>query len=290
MEGKILIVDDDRIIVESCKRVLQSTAADLEITVTTSSVVAVDLITNNEYDVVVTDIMMPEIDGFELIKRIKEVRPATGIVVITGYPNQQSIQDAIQMGIIDYLPKPFTPTVLYNTVSKAIEVARKLKTFAPEPSAEEETKAKSDEIKAIINRYKRTPGSLITVLAQTQTLIGYLPPSVQRLIAKGLKLPVSEVHSVVSFYPYFTMKVRGKHNIKVCVGAACYAKRANEILAKLKDTLQFNEDNVTQDRLYSYEEVRCLGACGFAAVVEIDHDTHGAVEPEGINTLLKKYN
>ncbi|MBF0343407.1 MAG: NAD(P)H-dependent oxidoreductase subunit E [Nitrospirae bacterium] len=288
MEGKILIVDDDRIIVESCKRVLQSSGVD--ITVTTSSVVAVDLIANNEYDVVITDIMMPEIDGFELIKKIKEVRPATGIVVITGYPNQQNIQDALQLGIIDYLPKPFTPNVLTDIVSKALDVAKKLKPFIPEPSVEIESKAKSEELKSIIDKYKNTPGSLITVLAQAQGVIGYLPPSVQRLIAKGLRVPVSEVHSVVSFYPYFTMKIRGKHNIKVCVGAACYAKRSNEILNRLKETLEFNDDHVTQDRLFSYEEVRCLGACGYAAVVEIDNDTHGAVEPEGVSTLLKQYN
>jgi NADH:ubiquinone oxidoreductase subunit E/CheY-like chemotaxis protein len=292
MEGKVLFVDDDPIIIKSCESVLENSG--LDITGVTSPEEALRLIGENDYDVVATDLMMPGIDGFELIRRTKAMKPETGIVVITGFSSQQNIKDAIELGILDYLAKPFTPNMLTEVISKALALAIKIKPVQKEkpPADELDAKLKSEEFHSIIIRYRDIPGQLINVLAEAQNLIGYLPPSVQKLIAKGMRIPVSEVYSVVSFYPYFTMKVRGKHNIKVCVGAACHTKGAPEILATLQGGLKFTEDpenSITDDRLFSLETVRCVGACGFAPVVEIDHDTHGSVDPDRAMDLLKDY-
>jgi len=127
------------------------------------------------------------------------------------------------------------------------------------------------------------------VLQEAQELIGYLPPVVQRHIARGLRVPVSEVHGVVSFYSFFTMKPKGKHNVKVCLGTACYVKGAEEIANKMKEGLGVEVGGITGDRKFSLESVRCLGACGLAPVVVVDRDTHGSVNPVKAMELLKQY-
>ncbi|MCG6552121.1 MAG: NAD(P)H-dependent oxidoreductase subunit E [Candidatus Magnetominusculus sp. LBB02] len=287
MEGSILIVDDSDIVVKSCEGILSPEG--FLITGTTNSTDAIELIRNNDYDIVITDINMPGIDGFELIRQVNAVKPSVGIVVITGFASQKNIREILQLGIIDYISKPFSPHTLLETITKAMYLVKKIKAIAAEPATEPEAKKKTDALNNIINEYKATPGSLLRVLESAQDLIGYLPPSVQRFIANGLGIPVSEVYSVVSFYPYFTMKARGKHHIRVCVGNACVAKKSGQVMTRLKRNLNFNEDNLTADGKFSYETVRCLGACGFAPVVEIDYDTHGAVDPDKALDLLKDY-
>ncbi|MFN3739569.1 MAG: NAD(P)H-dependent oxidoreductase subunit E [Thermodesulfovibrionales bacterium] len=148
----------------------------------------------------------------------------------------------------------------------------------------------AQKLEGIIKKYKNKLGSLIPVLQEAQEAIGYLPPVVQRYIAKGLNIPVSEVHGVVSFYSFFSMKPKGKHNIRVCLGTACYVKGAEEILKKFKEKLKIEVGEVTQDRTFSLESVRCLGACGLAPVVVVDKETFGAVSQTKVDEILTHYN
>jgi NADH-quinone oxidoreductase subunit E/NADP-reducing hydrogenase subunit HndA len=159
----------------------------------------------------------------------------------------------------------------------------------PEQTPEEDVTSKTEEIQKIIAENRSKPGSLIPVLQQAQEIIGYLPPSIQKHIARGLNIPVSEVHGVVSFYSFFTMKPKGKHSVKVCLGTACYVKRAEEILDKLRETLNINVGEVTKDKKFSLESVRCLGACGLAPVVVIDKNTHASVDPVKTSAILELY-
>ncbi|MDH4027929.1 MAG: NAD(P)H-dependent oxidoreductase subunit E [Nitrospirota bacterium] len=146
-----------------------------------------------------------------------------------------------------------------------------------------------EEIDRVIKMYKDRPGSSIPVLQRCQQIVGYLPPKVQKRIAKGLNLTPAQVHSVVSFYSYFTMKPRGDHNVRVCLGTACYVKRVEEALNKIKDELKIDVGEVTADKKFSIETVRCLGACGLAPVIVIDEDTYGAVTPKKVTEILGKY-
>ncbi|MBF0456588.1 MAG: NAD(P)H-dependent oxidoreductase subunit E [Nitrospirae bacterium] len=185
---------------------------------------------------------------------------------------------------MDFLPKPFFPHVLTEAVKKAVNTPPKV----PIPTKSQET-YDTGKLKLILQKYKKRPGALIMVLQEAQELIGYLPPSVQKVIAKAMKIPVSEVHAVVSFYSYFTMKPMGKYNVRVCQGTACYVKRADEILEKLKDTMGINEGEITHDGLFSLETVRCIGACGLAPVVLVGTDTFGSIDPTKANEILKEY-
>jgi NADH:ubiquinone oxidoreductase subunit E len=145
------------------------------------------------------------------------------------------------------------------------------------------------KIDAIIDRYKDKPGSLIPVLQQAQEVCGYLPHAVQRYIARGMKMSPSVVFGVATFYSYFTLVPRGKHVIRVCLGTACYVKRSEEILDKIKDELDLEVGEITRDKKYSLEAVRCLGACGLAPVVVIGQDTYGDVAATKVMEIVNKY-
>jgi NADH:ubiquinone oxidoreductase subunit E len=145
------------------------------------------------------------------------------------------------------------------------------------------------KIDAIIEKYKDKPGSLIPVLQQAQDVCGYLPHIVQRYIAKGMNMSPSVVFGVATFYSFFTLVPRGKHVIRVCLGTACYVKRSEEILDKLKDELEIEVGEITRDKKYSLEAVRCLGACGLAPVVVIGQDTYGDVAATKVMDIVKKY-
>ena len=146
--------------------------------------------------------------------------------------------------------------------------------------------AKVDEI---ILKYKSKPGALIPVLEQVQDVCGYLPMSLQLRVAKGLNLPVANVYGVVTFYSFFTMVPRGKNVIRVCLGTACYVRGGKRILEKMSENLGIEPGQCTEDRLFSLETVRCLGACGLAPVVVINDDTHGQMKPAKLDAVLNQY-
>lgn len=284
-KGRILVVDDEPIVIKSCESILKAEGYSIESAINGRD--AINILGNNNYDLVITDLKMPEIDGIDLIRWLRDSKPEIGVVVITGYPSQDTIKDALNLGIIDYLPKPFTPQILTDVTNKAITLVKTRQ--YPERPIEEDVESKSAELERIIAENRNRPGSLIPVLQQAQELIGYLPPSVQRHIAKGLNIPVSEVHGVVSFYSFFTMKPKGRFNIRVCLGTACYVKRSEEILQKFKEILNIDIGEVTKDRRFSLESVRCLGACGLAPVVVVNQEIHSSVNPVKVEEIVRVY-
>ncbi len=285
-DGKILIVDDEPDILKSCENILRHEGYTIDIA--GSGRDAIDILQKKEYDIVITDLEMPETNGIEVIRWLRNSKPETGIIATTDQPSQESIKETLQLGIIDYLPKPFTPPILIDVASKAIEFIRG-RTEHEGQAEEEDVAAKFEELDKITSKYRHIPGGLIPVLQQAQGLVGYLPPAVQRRIARGMNIPVAEVHGVVSFYSFFTMKPRGKHEVKVCLGTACYVKRAEEILGKLQEILKIDVGGLTDDKIFSLESVRCLGACGLAPVVIIDEDTYGSVNPVKTADILANY-
>jgi NADH:ubiquinone oxidoreductase subunit E len=145
-----------------------------------------------------------------------------------------------------------------------------------------------ETIDQIISAYKDKPGSLIPVLQQCQEVCGFLPAEIQRRIAGGLDISPSLVYGVVSFYSFFTMKPRGEHNIRVCLGTACFVKRSEEIYNRLKEELGISEGEVTPDMKFSIEGVRCIGCCGLAPAMMVGEDTYGQLDPAGASKVLKE--
>jgi len=147
--------------------------------------------------------------------------------------------------------------------------------------------AKMDEI---INKYKGKPGGLIPVLEEVQVALEYLPISVQKRIAEGLNLPLSRVYGVVTFYSFFTMTPRGKHLVRVCLGTACYVRGGKAIAEKIEKEYGVKKGETTADRMFTYETVRCVGACGLGPMVLVDDNVHGRVKPTKVKEILNQYN
>jgi NADP-reducing hydrogenase subunit HndA len=283
--AKILVVDDELIVIRSAERVLKAEGLNVEGVL--SGREAILKIEENHYDLVLTDLKMPEVDGITLIRWMRKSRPSIGIVVITGYPSQETIKEALELGIIDYVPKPFTPAVLIDVTHRALEWIRGK--VVEEKPKEEFPPSMLAELDRVINQYKKKPGSSIPVLQRAQEIVGYLPPMIQKRISRGLNIPAAEIHSIVSFYSFFTMKPRGDHTIRVCLGTACYVKGIETVLNKLKEVLKIGVGETTEDRKFSLETVRCLGACGLAPVMVIDHDTYGALNQKKAINALNQY-
>ena len=93
------------------------------------------------------------------------------------------------------------------------------------------TPEQAEKLKAVIEESKSTQGCLMHILQEAQGIYGFLPMSVQKTIAEGLGISLSEVYGVVTFYSQFSLKPKGKHRISVCLGTACYVKGSDKILS-----------------------------------------------------------
>lgn len=146
-----------------------------------------------------------------------------------------------------------------------------------------------EQVDGVIAAHRQKPGSLIPVLEQVQGITGYLPEEVQRRVAKGLGIPLAQVYGVVTFYSFFTMKPKGRHQIRVCLGTACHVRGGHQVEKKLEQKLGIRPGEVDQDRLFSLDVVRCVGACGLAPVMVVDADTHQQVKTSRVDQILAKY-
>lgn len=145
------------------------------------------------------------------------------------------------------------------------------------------------KIDDVIADHQNTRGAAIPVLRLCQDIVGYLPVELIDYISAGLNLPRSEVFGVVSFYSLFSLIPRGRHTIKACLGTACYVKGIREIMNRISSEYHLKEGETSEDRRFTLEAVRCLGACGLAPVVVVDQDTHGGVTPSQVKPLLEQY-
>jgi len=146
-----------------------------------------------------------------------------------------------------------------------------------------------ERVDQVIDKYRERHGILIPVLKEVQDICGYLPKKVQQRVALGLQLPSSQVYGVVSFYAFFTTIPRGKYVVRVCLGTACYVRGSKQILDNLQRELHVEVGGITQDRKFSLEAVRCLGACGLAPVMVIGNDTYGMLSPGKAIEIVSSY-
>jgi len=145
------------------------------------------------------------------------------------------------------------------------------------------------QIDEIIDNNKSRLGAIITVLRECQDVVGYLPVELIDYIGDGMNLSRSEVYGVASFYALFSMEPKGRHTVKMCLGTACYVKGIKEVLNRISNEYKIEEGETTEDRRFTLEAVRCLGACGLAPVMVINQDTHGDVKADGVLKILDQY-
>ncbi|KPU26281.1 NADH dehydrogenase [Caloranaerobacter sp. TR13] len=153
----------------------------------------------------------------------------------------------------------------------------------------EENKEKIEELKKVIEENKEKKGALMPVLHEAQRIFGYLPIEVQRMISEGLNIPLAEIYGVATFYSQFSLIPKGKYQIGVCLGTACYVKGAQAIIDKIKEGLNLEVGGTTKDRKFSLQATRCIGACGLAPVMTINEDVYGRLKADEVPGILKKY-
>lgn len=141
----------------------------------------------------------------------------------------------------------------------------------------------------IIKEYKDKEGVLVPVLQKSSDAFHYLSEPVLHYISTNLKVPLSTVFRVVTFYNAFSLKPRGKYVITICLGTACHVKGAGDILDTFERELGIKNGETTSDRLFSLEGVRCIGCCGLAPVLKINEDVHGLMTRKKVADLIKKY-
>ncbi len=143
-------------------------------------------------------------------------------------------------------------------------------------------------VRAEMRRHGYSPHALIQVLHAVQSAFGYLDNESLRYVAQALRVPLSRVYGVATFYHYFTLKPLGEHLCVVCTGTACYIKGVPQLLTAMKDEFGIGLEETTANRKLSVTSARCVGACGLAPVVVVDNEAHGNLTPDDLVSRLKE--
>ena len=151
------------------------------------------------------------------------------------------------------------------------------------------TQEQKEMLDKVIASYIDDPGAVMPVLQHAQEIYGYLPIEVQKMIAQGLNVPLEEVYGVSTFYSQFALSPKGKYNISVCLGTACYVKGSGLLLDELTKELGIGAEECTLDGKFSLTACRCIGACGLAPVLTVNDDVYGRLVPEDIKGIIEKY-
>jgi len=146
---------------------------------------------------------------------------------------------------------------------------------------------KEDEfLDKICNTYKPDKDNLIQILNEVQEHYGYIPEHAQTVISEFLGMSKAEVYGVITFYSRFTLEPKGKYNVAVCLGTACFVKGSQKIMDRLKDRLKIEAGQTTEDGKFSIEETRCVGACGLAPVFTVNGEVYGKATVQKLDQVL----
>jgi NADH-quinone oxidoreductase subunit E len=150
---------------------------------------------------------------------------------------------------------------------------------------------KSVDVSQLLERYaaEEGQGALMGLLQDIQEELGYLPVESLEAVSKHLKIPLSHIHGVISFYAQFSLTPRGKNIIKMCMGTACHIRGGRMVLDEIRSYLGLNGRDTTEDNLFSLEVVRCLGTCFLAPVMMIGNKYYGKLTTAKVRKILKSY-
>lgn len=144
-------------------------------------------------------------------------------------------------------------------------------------------------VDAVVERYGGDRSFVIPMLQDLQADFGYVPREAMKRMAEVLNVPLSQLYSVATFYTSFSLTPRGKHLITLCMGTVCYLKGAKEIAEKIQGHLNIEPGETTEDRLFTFQPVNCLGACALAPVMLIDENYHGNLKPDRAIEIIDSF-
>jgi NADH-quinone oxidoreductase subunit E len=144
------------------------------------------------------------------------------------------------------------------------------------------------KLKGILAKYEGEKGLLIQALLDIQREFNWIPDDSIQTIADKLQVPRSRIYRIASYYKAMSLKPRGKHIIRVCLGTACHVRGGDRIMDRVETVLGITESGTTPDMNYTLERVNCLGCCALGPVMVIDGVYHGKMEPNKVSELLNK--
>jgi NADH-quinone oxidoreductase subunit E len=141
----------------------------------------------------------------------------------------------------------------------------------------------------ILEKHAGEKGMLIPVLQEVQDAYGFVPEEAANAVAEGMGIYKSQVYGVLTFYTQFHLSPRGKHIIRACAGTACHVKGGKQVILRMENELGVGHGGTTEDLIFSFEEVACIGACGLAPVIMIDEKAYGNLDPNKAEKVLKQF-
>ena len=145
------------------------------------------------------------------------------------------------------------------------------------------------ELVSFIDVWKVKPGSLIMILHKIQETFGFISRESADKLSQITGIPLARIYGVITFYHFFKTTKPGKNKISVCLGTACYLKGGQDLIEEARKILNLAPGGVTEDGLFSIDEVRCVGCCGLSPVITVGPDTYGKLTAEMLPEIIAKY-
>ena len=156
--------------------------------------------------------------------------------------------------------------------------------MVPPPSDDKRWKL----VEGTMRRHGYESYALIEVLHTVQEAFGFVDDTAMRFVAQSLRLPLSKVYGVATFYHFFSLKPQGEHTCVICMGTACYIKGAANLIKTVEEVAHVSPGETTADKKLSVVSARCLGACGLAPAVVFDGEVHGKLGPDDVKSRIRR--
>jgi NADH-quinone oxidoreductase subunit E len=142
---------------------------------------------------------------------------------------------------------------------------------------------------ALVQRYPVKRSALVPMLLYAQDEVGYLSDAVVAEVAARIGIPELEVRNVASYYSMLRFKPAGRFNVQVCTNISCMLRGAYEVYERFQEELGIGHKGITEDGLFSLEEVECIGACCWAPAIQVNYDFHEELHPDQVPGILAHY-
>jgi NADH-quinone oxidoreductase subunit E len=142
------------------------------------------------------------------------------------------------------------------------------------------------KLENVLTKYKGEKGMLIQALLEVQREFNWIPDDSITTIAETLDVPQSRIYRIASYYKAMSLKPRGRHVVRVCLGTACHVRGGERIIDRVQEVLGISEGGTTPDMKFTLERVNCLGCCALGPVMLVDGVYHGKVDAGKVSNLL----
>lgn len=149
-------------------------------------------------------------------------------------------------------------------------------------------KSGSEKLNAILSRYDRNPTLVLSMLQDIQEIHNYIPKDWIEALAQELKVSLTDLYRIATFFKALSLEPRGKYICTVCVGTTCHVRGAPKLIDKIERDFSIKSGETTEDMLLTLESVGCVGACALGPLIVLDGKYHGHMTTESLGKVLKK--